>query len=221
SGFPVDASFVMAAGALTSARPDFVTTILRAYPPDSRERAYLTALATLIPAPLPEVDVNALERARTAFAEADIDRAYELAVALPPSFDRAALLLRCARDNGSLSAALVALRSVETLSPADRLRLDRNITLRRIRDSLEQLSTTDAPAPAVPTPAVELPSTWAMWLRRLTSAQPWTAAVVVAETAAREWSTDTFASDPSAVQDVADLLLAARPAGREAARRAS
>ena len=107
--------------------------------------------------------------------------------------------------------------SIEALSPADSLRLERNITLRRIRDSLKQLSAADAATPTVSVLAVEVPSAWGMWLRRLTNAQPWAAAVIVAQTAAREWNVDTLASDAFAVQEVADLLLERRPQWGEAA----
>ena len=71
-----------------------------------------------------------------AFAEADIDRAYSLVAALPPSFERTALLIRCARDMGTLSAAQVALESVDGLSEDGRSRLDQNAALARILASL-------------------------------------------------------------------------------------
>lgn len=220
SGFKVDASFLFAAGASTPARPEVAGEILANYPPDSRERAYLTAVAELSSRGTPPpAAVSTLDEARAAFAEADIDRAYELAVSLPPVFDRSALLLRCARDIGTLSAAQVALKSIESLPQADRLRLNRNVTLRRIRESLEGLSARDAPSSTAHAVAVELPSTWAMWLRRLTALQPWSAAVAVAETAAREWNVHAFASDPSAVQEVAELLLHDRPEWGQAALR--
>ena len=90
-------------------------------------------LIPLAPAP---TQLSPLESARTAFAEADVDRAYELAIELPPSFDRCALLLRCARDMGTLAAAQVALDSLDTLPNQDRVRLDQHIVLSRIRDGL-------------------------------------------------------------------------------------
>ena len=160
-----------------------------------------------------------LAEARAAFGEADVDRAYSLVAALPPSFKRTALLIRCARDMGTLSAAQVALESVDGLSEDGRSRLAHNAVLARILASLKQLSAAAVPAAATESAVVELPTTWAMWLTRLTLPESWSSAVSVAEIASREWSVDNFARDPLAVQEVADLLLGDRASwGQEALR---
>ena len=153
-----------------------------------------------------------LAEARAAFGEADVDRAYSLVAALPPSFKRTALLIRCARDMGTLSAAQVALESVDGLSEDGRSRLAHNAVLARILASLKQLSAAAVPAAATESAVVELPTTWAM-------PESWSSAVSVAEIASREWSVDNFARDPLAVQEVADLLLGDRASwGQEALR---
>ena len=210
SGFEIDASFLMAA-ACDPGRPEIGQAILALYPLDSQERSYLTKLVGLIPSPVPLSQAAPLDSARSSFAEADVDRAYKLAVTLPPSFDRSALLLRCARDMGTLLAAQVAVESVDALSVPDRARLDQHVVLARIRDSLVALSAEYVTIPRSGTVAEEIPSTWKAWLRRLTAAEPWKAAVFVAETGAREWSVEKFLQDPNTVQETADLLLGERP----------
>jgi hypothetical protein len=57
----------------------------------------------------------------------------------------------------------------------------------------------------------EIPSSWPIWLKRLTLQAPWSAAVSVAETAAREWNVETVATDAAAVETTANLLLSDRP----------
>jgi hypothetical protein len=211
SGYEVDASFLMAAAVATPSHPELVAPTLAAYPPDSSQHEYLAALAQLIPSVPALVQVTPLDSARAAFAEADVDRAYELAIALPPSFDRCALLLRCARDMGSLSAARVALESLGTLRDEDRLQLDQHIVLSRIREGLSSFSTTPLGIPDHPNVAPDIPSTWPTWFKRLTDQNPWRGAVPAAAIAAREWSVATFLQDPSAIQQTADLLLGDRP----------
>lgn len=219
SGYEVDVSFMLAALASVPARRDAAEAIPAGYPSGSSQRAYLSALAELGGAPVLQAETNSLAEARAAFGDANIDRAYRLAIALPRSFERAAIVLRCARDMGTLSAAEVALESVENLSADDRSRLDQNAVLGGIVDSLRQLSAAGVPGPSTPSVVVELPTTWAMWLTRLTAPEPWPTAVSVAEIAAREWSVDSFVSDSSAVQEVADLLLRDRSRwGQEALR---
>lgn len=211
SGYEIDASFLMAAVVSTPSRPEIAQPTLAAYPPESVHRPYLSALAELIPSAPAPIQARPLDRARAAFAEADVDRAYGLAIELPPSFDRCALLLRCARDMGTLAAARVALESLDALPDHDRVRLDQHIVLSRIRDGLSRLSTAAVAIPDQPNVAADIPSTWPMWLRRLTAQGPWRGAVPAAEIAAREWSVTSFLQDPSAVQETADLLLGERP----------
>ncbi len=215
SGYEVDVSFLLAALASAPARLVAAEAVLERYPPGSSHREYLTMLAALEEAQVGLPEGDPLAEARAAFGEADIDRAYSLVAVLPPSFERTALLIRCARDMETLSAAQVALESVEGLSVDGRSRLAHNAVLGRIVGSLKQLSA----AAVTDSDVVELPTTWAMWLTRLTLPESWSSAVSVAEIASREWSVDKFARDPLAVQKVADLLLRDRASwGQEALR---
>ena len=98
-----------------------------------------------------------LATARAAFGDADVDRAFELSIKLPPSFDRAALLLRCARDMGTLAAAQAAIASLETLSERDQKRVDQHIVLGRIRDDLALLSANNSAGAPEATIAQDIP----------------------------------------------------------------
>jgi hypothetical protein len=216
-GFEIDASFLMAA-ACDPQRSEIGRSILESYAPDSPARAYLVKLLDLIPRATPPIRaVNEVDRAREAFGGGDVDLAYQLALALGPSFDRSALLLRCAREMGSLTATQAALESIDSLSQSDRMRIDKHLLLSRIRDSLAALSTQ---ATTVTPPILEaIPSSWPAWLKRLMVPEPWRAAVFVAETGAREWVLGDFVQDAKGVQETVDLLLSDRPQwGQEALR---
>jgi hypothetical protein len=219
SGFEIDASFLMAA-ACDPERPKIGQGILEAYAPDSPARAYLALLLKSIPkvAPL-RAAVDELDNARAVFGVGDVDRAYEMAMTLSPSFDRSALLLRCAREMGTLAAAQAALESVASLSQSDQERLVQHLLLSRIRASLAALSMAETKTTVALAPAEEIPSSWTAWFRRLMLAEPWKTAVFVAETGAREWDIEEFIQDAQGVQETADLLLSERPPwGQEALR---
>jgi hypothetical protein len=133
--------------------------------------------------------------------------------------ERIALLVRCARDIGSLTAAAAALKALEELGPADRERFDATAMLSRIHHSLSELAT-PLPPPATAEPVPEAPpSSWSEWINRLSAHSRWRAAVHVAEIGAREWSFEAFAADPSSVAEFADLLLIDRPEWGQAALR--
>ena len=202
--------FLVAAQSLDG-RQEAVKRIIERYPGGSAQRVYLEAIAVQI-APAEQAPYAALlVAARAAFGEADVDRAFELSIKLPPSFDRAALLLRCARDMGTLAAAQAAIASLETLSEKDQKRVGQHIVLGRIRDDLAQLSANNSAEAPEATIAQDIPRDWIAWLRRLTAAEPWKAAVSVAEAGAREWALEGLLENPSDVQLIADLLLAPRP----------
>lgn len=212
SGYEVDASFLLASSASDAPRPDLAQTILAGYPEDAPGRAYLAALAALVSEPAAtEATTDPFMEAQKAFALADVDRAFELASALPRSFEACALLLRCARDMGTLAAARIALAGVEQLPEADKSRLRGHAVLGRIRDALEELATRPVTSPGARTAADDVPSSWAAWLRRLLSVDPWRSAVAVAEAAAREWSLEALLSDGNAIAETAELILADRP----------
>lgn len=220
SGYEVDASFLLASSVSDPPRHDLAQAILAGYAEDAPGRSYLAALAALVSEPAATQAVaDPLIEAQKAFALADVDRAYQLASALPPSFEGCALLLRCARDMGSIPAARIALAIVELLSEADKTRLRGHAVLGRIRDGLEEFATPPVTSPGARTAAEDVPSSWAAWLRRLLSVDPWRSAVAVAEAAAREWSLEALLSDGNAVVETGELILADRPPWGQAALR--
>ena len=217
-GFEVDASFLMAATAALGGS-EIGEAVLDPYAPGSPARAYLAKLLEFIRKPPSAPPVDPLASAREAYTEGDIDRAYEVAITLAPSFERTALLLRCAHEMGTLVSARVALESIGSLSPPERSRLDQNLRLTRMQASLEALSAAETKTTPAPTPAEEIPSSWPAWLKRLRAPEPWKSAVFVAETGAREWTMGTFLKDANVITETADLLLDDRPPwGQEALR---
>lgn len=216
SGYEVDVSFLTAAVASMPGRRDVADGILAEYLGESSQRSYLMKVAALLTPQEAPPEIVPLEQARTAFGDADIDRAFTLAVGLIPSFDRTALLLRCAREMGTLSAAVLALESVDTLSPPDLERLNRNTVLSRVHDTLRQLC---HGSESTSVTCREAPTSWLSWLERLTPDEPWREAVSTAEIGAHEWDFESLAPNATAVQDLAGLLLADRPQwGQEALR---
>jgi hypothetical protein len=211
TGYEVDASFLMAAVSAIPSRRAAVDAILETYPPASPQHAYLSALAKAVPVSAERTVGNVLDQARAAFANADIDQSYRLASALPPSFERTTLLLRSAREMGTLASAQTALESIDSLPESDRLRLDQNAVVCRIRDALRELSVPNETPASLPAASLELPSTWTMWLKKLTGNDIWRGAVPAAEIASREWSISNFTRDSAAIREVADLLLGDRP----------
>jgi hypothetical protein len=217
-GFEVDASFLMAATTAPGGS-EIREAVLDAYAPASPARAYLAKLLDFIRKPPSAPAVDPLASAREAYTEGDIDRAYGVAMTLAPSFNRTALLLRCAHEMGTLVSARVALESIASLSPPERIRLEQNLRLTRMQASLEALTTAESNTTAAPAPAEEIPSSWPEWLKRLRASEPWKSAVFVAETGAREWTMEKFLQDANVITETADLLLDDRPTwGQEALR---
>lgn len=225
AGFEVDVSFMLAA-IVSEARSSEIDAIIAAYPEGVPGAPYLRTIAALKQVARASTGLaSPLQQAQAALAAVDIDKAFELAAALPSSFDRSAILLRCAREMGTLAAAAVALGSLNSLAPDDQARIRGNAILVRILGELVDLK---APAPFL-TPAEPLlqpvsfglPTSWAQWLIRLTNQERWNGALQVADAGSREWEIADYLSNPAKAAEVADLLLAARPAWGQSAFRDS
>jgi hypothetical protein len=210
SGYEVDASFLFASAASEPPRYELAQRILRQHPPGTAGRSYLAAVAALTPGPAPAQISARLSEAQEAFARADVDRAYEIASRLPPSFEACVLLLRCARDMETLAAARVALASVDALSDRQRRQVAEHAVLGRFLEPLRTLAVPASLSGPAPPPS-EIPSSWAAWLQRLRGSEPWKSAVTVAEAAAREWNLDSLASDGEAIARTAELIIWDRP----------
>ncbi len=215
AGFEVDVSFALAAIVSETRSPE-IDAIIATYPDGVPGGSYLRAIAALKPAARPSSGLAPpLQLAQAALASADIDEAFELARALPSSFERSAILLRCAREMGTLAAASVALASINSLAPEAQARIHSNIILARVLGELTNLNTPGPlPGPSEPLPQLvpfEIPTSWIEWLKRLTNQERWGGALQVAEAGSREWKIADYLSNPAKTAEVGDLLLAARP----------
>jgi len=216
AGYEVDLGFILASLAVEPPDRRRAEAIAAEYAEGPRA-AFLRALLGSTPADI-TIAGDPLREALDAFARAEVDRSFELALALPSSFKRAVLLLRSAAEMGALSAATAALRAVDELAPPERQRVERTAGLARLCVDLAELATRP-PEGAAPAADRAAPSSWVDWALRLSGATRWKAAVQVAEIGSREWRFEDLASSPSAVATVADALLEDRPEWARAALR--
>jgi hypothetical protein len=214
AGYEVDFAFLLAS--------------LAVEPPDRRRAeaivadcaegprgAFFRALLGTTPAAITSA-ADPLREALDAFARAEVDRSFDLALALPSSFQRAVLLLRSAAEMGALSAATAALRAVDELEAPDRQRVEQTAGLAKLYVELADLATRPT-GRAVSVADLAAPSSWVDWVQRLAGTTRWKAAVQVAEIGSREWRLEDLAGDASAVTTVADALLEDRPEWARAA----
>jgi hypothetical protein len=104
--------------------------ILSRYEIQSREYGLLRALIEANPEPASKIPLS-LETVRAAFAEGDVDRSYALALELPASFERCAILLRAAREMNTLAAAQAGLQAFASLTSAEQKRVRDHVRLSR------------------------------------------------------------------------------------------
>lgn len=208
AGYEVDFGFMLASLAVDPPDRRRAEAIAAEYAEGPRA-AFFRALLGSTPAVI-TIAADPLREALDAFARAEVDRSFELALALPSSFQRAVLLLRSAAEMGALSAANAALRAIDELEPPDRQRVEHTAGLARLYVDLAELATRPQ-AVAAAAGDIAAPSSWVDWVTRLSGATRWKAAVQVAEIGSREWSLEDLAGDPSAVTAVADALLEERP----------
>jgi hypothetical protein len=179
------------------------------------ELNFINALAGLLRRPDSGRRVE-LSDAAAAFSIGDLDSAFAIAVAQPASFRRTAILLRCAREIGTLEVAGVALEAARGISLDELPKLETSASLRSALEYLQELLATPVDGSQM---ADAVPRNWAEWLQRLNRDQSWSNAVAVAEAGAVEWSRDELRKDAVQVQLCADLLLAERSPGAQVALR--
>jgi hypothetical protein len=206
-GAEIDASFLLAALVSSPARNDVADEILRSnVEQPSTNLDYIRALHSLLEKG--RIPTNDIQAARTAFGEGNLDQAYSISLTLPVSFDRTAILLRCAREMETLEASDRALDSVALLSPTDQVRLRENLLLSKIVDLLRKLR---SPVQAIaPSESEQLPTDWQSWLERLSGSNEWSGVLSVAEAGSTEWSLETLIQDEERIRKTADLILAER-----------
>lgn len=202
-GFAVDASFALAAAAAHPPLFAAISDIQERYAAGTTEREYIEALVSIIAQPGTLQDQPSIPRSRAAYADGRVDAAFAIGLSLNPSFERTSMLLLCASEMATLTAAQVALDAAAELQPADRQRIEENAVLRRIRDSLNLTGSKQGHQ--------AVPASWPQWLNRLKGELVWKGALPTAETAAREWSLEELISNPREIQQIADLLIEDRP----------
>ena len=183
--------------------------------------AFAAALRARVPAPakgpgqLPSGDLLA---AHAALQASDLDLAFSLALACPPSSKRAQVLLQCARMLDHPSASLQAVAACDELDPAAQAELFANAWChachQRLREDLGALTETAVPAQAEGrgAPAFgQAVTSWSGWFERLRNPDPWPSATAQAANGARDWDVESVASDPEALLAILDSLTGTLP----------
>ncbi len=205
-GPEVEASFLLTAALNNSQDPAASASILReAENRESTNLEYFRKLHELIPSAASPVQ-SGLQSTQIAFALGDIERAAEMALSLTGSYERTALLLRCARELETLESAQVALDSFGTLPRADQDRITNNVLLSKIAAQFNELALgrTDLHLERGLSP---LPTDWEGWFEGLSQERPWTGALEAAKRGSREWDLEALSSDPSRLRRLSDLIL--------------
>jgi len=168
------------------------------------EVAHLYALRAQVIGPPP---VSNGDPATEAFTRGDIDTAFELLKQGGGGAHRVALMLRCAREIGSLAASETALEALYALDAKQADTLREQALIGSVIDDLEEICTTpDTPHAAL------APTGWLEWMEHLVADRlDDNQAHEIALRGAREWSPDAFASRPGDVATFAELLANAEP----------
>ena len=158
------------------------------------ERSYVNAIADLV-ATADEVGPT-LSAAVDAVHSGRFDAALALSRDLPPTVERAELLIRCAIEIDSLDAMSVARSAVEALEEVHR----RSISESRLYSApWERIERILAGATAEPAP-----TNWREWFHRATSPEPFDLGLELAERSVVEWTSDALT--PADSRAISDLL---------------
>jgi hypothetical protein len=150
---------------------------------DAEERSYLQRIANLV-APVEELTASFAAAAEAARA-GRFDAALALARDVPPTFDRAELLVRCAIEIDSLDAMRLARSAVDALEETDRQRI---ISSRLYSDPWNRIERTLSGV-IEPTP-----TNWREWFERASSPAPFDIGLELAERSVVEWTSAALTS---------------------------
>ena len=160
----------------------------------AEERSYIEAITALVAA-ADEVGPT-LSAAVDAVHSGRFDAALALSRGLPPTVERAELLMRCAIEIDSLDAMSVARSAVNALEEADRQSITRS---RLYSVPWERIERTLSGATAEPGP-----SNWREWFQRAASTPPFDLGLELAERSVVEWTSDALT--PADSRAISDLL---------------
>lgn len=150
---------------------------------DAEERAYLHRITNLV-APVEDRRAS-LSTAAEAARAGRFDAALALARDLPPTIDRAELLVRCAIEIDSLDAMRLARSAVDALEEADR----QHITNSRLYSDPWDRIDRNLSGAIDPTP-----TNWREWFERASSPAPFDIGLELAERSVVEWSSEALTS---------------------------
>lgn len=207
-GPEVDASFLLAGAVNTAQNPTLATDIIeKAEQRKAANLDYLRLLQTLIPGQVVSFTAD-LRGAQLAFGLGEIERAAQIAAALPASYQRTALLLRSARELDTLESAQNALHSFQELSETDQAKIVTNLVLSKLVNRFAGLS--GAPHSVSTSDEIPLPTDWESWFVGLTRATPWPGALEAASLGSQEWDLNALISNPERTQKLSNLILEQR-----------
>ena len=153
---------------------------------DARERSYLQMIASLA-GPVGEPKTS-LATAADAARAGRFDAALALARDLPPTLDRAELLIRCATEIESLDAMRLARSAVDSLNETDRRRIVSSRLYAGPWDRIDRnLSGAIEPTP----------TNWRQWFERASSPAPFDTGLELAERSVVEWTSEALTSADS------------------------
>ena len=208
-GPEVDASFLLAGSVNTAQNPDLAADIVeKAEQCKAADLDYLRLLHKLIPGQVVSFTAD-LRGTQLAFGLGEIERAAQMAAALPASYERTALLLRSARELDTLETAQNALRSFQELSETDQARISTNLVLSKLLNHFAGLSSA-LHSVGTPDEVTPLPTDWESWFVGLARAAPWPGALEAATLGSQEWDLNALISNPERTQRLSNLILEER-----------
>jgi hypothetical protein len=153
------------------------------------------------------VRLPTLEEAQQALANFDLDKAFSVAAACPPTVQRARVLLHCARVlQSDESVALEAISACDLLSDSDRVELFSfswaasaydALTLELGRSAQQLTASSPAPTPT---------KSWRDWFARIRSGSTWPGAVARAVVGVSDWNIEEVAADADVVSEVVETI---------------
>lgn len=219
-GPEVDASFLLSGAINTSQNPSLAAEIIgSAEQRNANNLEYLRLLRRLIPGEARSFTAG-LKGTQLAFGLGEIERAAEMAIDLPASYERTALLLRCARELETLESAQIALHSFRELSVVDQNRISSNLLLSKILNHFAGLSAEPRSITAEKE-ATPLPTDWETWFLGLSRQSPWIGALEAATLGSQEWDFVSLVGDQKRIQRLSDLILEDRASWAQTAFRDS
>jgi hypothetical protein len=205
----VDASFLLAGAVNPAQNPDLAADIIaKAEQRKAENLDFLRLLRAQLPGDVVTFDID-LRGTLRAFGLGEIERAAEMAIALPASYERTALLLRCAKDLDTLESAQIALHSFQELSESDKSRITTNVVLSKLLNHFLGLSTASN-STGQEDEAVPLPNDWETWFVGLSNNVPWLGALEAASRGSHEWDLNALIGSPERCLRLSNLILEER-----------